>query len=212
MSETLGKRNNNYLHVKNGATPWLDKDGKDSGTDERGHAVFKDPAYGVRAGILTLRAYFFKHQLRTIAQILARWAPVTDTIGSLPGAPRNSPIEYSTFVAGRMGISYNRTLDIFDEDKSIGNLSRLKQLFFAMAAFENGGGFQVPEAVFAAGVRLLEPDIDLLGTESNDSGAESTSGLSPDAANWAIGASVGRWNKGAHFEFSAGLSRPSSIC
>src|SRR5688500_10842783 len=100
----IGIKNKNYLNVKNGRSPWIDAGGKKSKTDSRGHAVFTDPAYGVRAGIMLLRTYFFTHNLRTIAEILARWAPATDTIGSVPGGPKNSPLEYSTFVAGRMGI------------------------------------------------------------------------------------------------------------
>ena len=100
-NDSTGIRNNNYLNVKNGKDPWQDAGGRPSRTDGRGHAVFTDPAYGVRAGIILLRSYFFKHNLRTIAEILSRWAPATDTVGSLPNAPRNSPLEYSTFVSGR---------------------------------------------------------------------------------------------------------------
>ena len=43
------------------------------GTDPQGHAVFTDPVYGVRAGILLLRAYFFTYNLRTVAANLACW-------------------------------------------------------------------------------------------------------------------------------------------
>jgi hypothetical protein len=69
---SVGIKNNNYLNVKNGTSPWLDANGKSAGTDSKGHAVFKDPAYGVRAGILLLRTYFCKHKLRSIADILSR--------------------------------------------------------------------------------------------------------------------------------------------
>src|SRR5215207_4164121 len=119
-TNSTGIRNNNYLNVKNGSDPWQDAEGKPSQTDERGHAVFTDPAYGVRAGITLLRSYFFKHNLRTIAEILSRWAPASDTVGSLPNAPQNSPAEYSAFVAARVGVGFNDKLDIFKEDKTIG--------------------------------------------------------------------------------------------
>jgi murein DD-endopeptidase MepM/ murein hydrolase activator NlpD len=193
---STGERNNNYLNLKNGPSPWLDADGKDSRTDERGHAVFRNPAYGVRAGLLQLRIYYFTHQLRTIAQILARWAPSSDTVGSLPGAPQNSPKEYSTFVAGRMGISFNQQLDLFDKDKTIANLAELRELFFAMAAVEIGGGFKVPSDVFAEGVELFEPGITQQGTDQ-DAEAEPTAEQALDMARWSIKASVGRPNKGA---------------
>jgi hypothetical protein len=76
---SLGIKHNNYLKLKNGDSLWMDAGGKESKSDSKGHAIFADPAYGVRAGILQLRSYFFKHNRRTIAEILARWAPATDS-------------------------------------------------------------------------------------------------------------------------------------
>lgn len=169
---SVGIKNNNYLNVKNGTSPWLDANGKSAGTDSRGHAVFQDPAYGVRAGILLLRTYFLKHKLRTIAAILSRWAPASDTVGSLPGGPPNSPEEYSRFVSDRMGVGPNEQLRLFDGEGHIEELGQLKDLFFAMAACEigkvNGKLFKVPEKDFAAGVELIEPGIKASGTESTD--------------------------------------------
>lgn len=195
-----GLENNNYLNVKNGASRWMDAGGRESRSDSRGHAVFSDPAYGVRAGILLLRSYFFKHNLRTVAEILARWAPASDTIGSLPGAPQNSPKEYATFVAGRMGISYNQKLDIFNEDKSIGNIAQLRELFFAMAAYEVGGGFKVPLKDFNAGLELIEPGIKVDGTKihsTNTALAGASAAASAVRSKSRISGSVGRADKGA---------------
>src|SRR5687768_2581771 len=96
----VGLANNNYLNVKNGSDRWMDAGGKPSKSDSKGHAMFSDPAYGVRAGILLLRTYFLTHNLQTILEILSRWAPVTDTIGSQPGADPNNPTEYAIFVSG----------------------------------------------------------------------------------------------------------------
>ena len=66
-------RNNNYLNLKNGSYPWMDANGKDRELIHRVHAVFTDPVYGVRAGILLLRTYFFTYNLRTVAENLACW-------------------------------------------------------------------------------------------------------------------------------------------
>jgi murein DD-endopeptidase MepM/ murein hydrolase activator NlpD len=192
-----GIRNKNYLNVKNTDDRWMDAGGRTSGTDDEGHAVFADAAYGVRAGILQLRSYFFKHNRRTIAEILARWAPESDTLGSLPGMPPNSPAKYSAFVAERMGIDFNRKLDIFNEDKSVGNIARLRDLFFAMAAYENRG-FEVPVEDFNAGLELVQPGVTTAGT-----GGGSVTPITPDtepgvAAGdlvWRIGGSVGRRDK-----------------
>lgn len=194
----VGIKNKNYLNVKNGATPWLDAGGKDSKTDPKGHAVFSDAAWGVRAGILLLRSYFFKHNRRTIAEILSRWAPASDTIGSIPGAPRNSPANYSKFVAGRMRLSYNDKLEIFNEDRSIGNIGQLRDLFFAMAAYEIGGGFEVPLKDFNAGLELVQPGIKTEGTETHttNTALEAPVAQGLQAASQLSG-SVGRPDKGA---------------
>jgi murein DD-endopeptidase MepM/ murein hydrolase activator NlpD len=200
MATPTGIKNKNYLNVKNGASPWLDTGGKNSKTDSRGHAIFTDPAYGIRAGILLLRTYFFTHNLRTIAEILARWAPSTDTIGSLPGAPQNSPLEYSQFVSGRMGIGYNQRLEIFNEDKSIGNVGQLRDLFFAMAAYEVGGGFKVPVGEFNAALEIVQPGIKTDGTDTQHTNtllANAPTEAATATAKWQIGASVGRRDLGA---------------
>ncbi len=75
----VGIRNHNYLNVKNTpGNPWKES----IGTDSRGHAQFSSPEWGIRAAILTLRTYWLKHDLHSIAQILARWAGATDTVRS----------------------------------------------------------------------------------------------------------------------------------
>lgn len=197
---SVGLKNNNYLNLKNGASRWLDAGEKDSKNDSKGHAVFTDPAYGVRAGILLLRSYFFKHNLRTIAEILARWAPASDTIGSIPGALPNVPADYSKFVADRMRISYNQKLDIFNEDKSIGNIGQLRDLFFAMAAYEIGGGFKVPLKDFNAGLELVQPGIKTDGIETHSTNtalANVPAATAAVASKSKLQGAVGRWDKGA---------------
>lgn len=145
-----GVKRNNYLNVK--GKGWRGQVGNDS----RGHAIFPKPEWGIRAGIVLLRTYWFTHNLRTIAQILSRWAPVTDTIGSLPGAPKNSPREYSEFVSKRMGgISPNEKLKLFHPDRSLCDVRQLKALFEAMAAYEIGGGFDVPDQEFERALYLV---------------------------------------------------------
>jgi hypothetical protein len=161
--------------------------------------VFTDPAYGVRAGILLLRTYCFKHNLRTIAEILSRWAPASGTIGDIPGGPPNSPQEYSAFVSVRMRIGYNEKLELFNEDKSIRDISRLKGLFFAMAEFEIGNNFKVPEQEFNAGLELVQPGITNAGTRTSGARAapEVNSHVGDLTLNLQISGSVGRRDKGA---------------
>lgn len=144
-----GLRNNNPLNVK--GTTWQGQ----SGNDPRGHAIFSSPAYGVRAAIVTLRTYWFTHKLRSIAAILSRWAPATDTIGSLPNAPANSPKEYSEFVGRRCRIAPTEPLALFCADRTIENQEQLSALLKAMAAYEISSGYQLPESVVREAIQLL---------------------------------------------------------
>lgn len=217
-NDPTGIRNKNYLNVKNTkGNPWMDAGGRESGTDERGHAVFTDAAYGVRAGILQLRAYFFQHDRRTVYEILSRWAPASGTVGDLKNAPLNSPSAYSAFVAERMGIDPHQRLDIFRADKSIGNISRLRDLFEAMAAYEIGRNFRVPDDDFLAGLELVQQGITRTGTvlsphseaapapapvpageaAGGGAGEGAGEGAEPPPVLWQIDASVGRWDRQA---------------
>ncbi len=189
----VGINNKNYLNLKQVNPPWLDAGNKNSGRDTKGHAIFSDPVWGIRAGIIQLRSYFFRHNRRTVAEILERWAPSSDTIGSLPGAPPNSPQEYSNYVAGRMGISYNNRLGIFDDDQTIGNIAQLRELFFAMSAYEIGDGFKVPVSEFNAGLELVEPGIKAEGADVH----ATNTALAGVVTHWKITSSVGRWEKEA---------------
>ena len=146
---STGIRNKNYLNVK--GSGWKGQ----TGSDSRGHAIFKLPEWGIRAGIVLLRTYWFTHNLRTIAAILSRWAPATDTVGSLPGAPKNSPAEYSRFVAKRVGIGPNDKLRLFHPDRTLCDVRQLKALFEAMAAYEIGGGFDTPDQEFERALYLV---------------------------------------------------------
>ncbi len=151
--ETLGIKHKNYLNVKNNPSdPWKGS----IGTDDRGHTIFDDPVYGIRAAIITLRTYWFRYNKRTIAEILATWAPASDTIGSLPDAPPNSPPQYSEFVTGRTGIDYNQPLDFFDAHQQVKNKAQLTSVIKAMAEYENYAGFDFPDAIVDQAIQLIE--------------------------------------------------------
>ncbi len=149
--DTLGVRQKNLLNVK-GADAWLYSLGRDS----RGHHRFPTFAKGLRAGIINLRSYWVRHRLRTISGILSRWAPVSDTVGSLPGAPKNSPRNYSLFVSERMGgFSPLAPLSLFTPDGSVEDADQLYALVEAMAAYENKPALKLPRDVFDEALRLL---------------------------------------------------------
>jgi hypothetical protein len=156
-AETTGTRNKNLLNVKDADGPKLT--GKDwmymTGSDSRGHAIFPTYAKGLRAGIVNLRSYRTRYGLQSISEILSRWAPSSDTIGSLPGAPKNSPLDYSRFVATRVGIPHNVPLRVFDADGNVTDADRLYRLVSAMVEYENKVGVVPPRAIFNEALRLL---------------------------------------------------------
>lgn len=160
----VGIRNKNYLNVKNKPDdPWNDAEGKPSGTDAHGHAVFSSAAFGVRAGLLQLRAYFLKHtpKRQTINDIISEWAPADDTEGSLEGGRPNQPGPYAEFVARQMGVGVNDKLKLFNADGTINDAAQLRDLFYAMAANEIGNNFRVPDEDFKAGLELVQPGVAL---------------------------------------------------
>jgi len=149
---TTGERHLNPLNVKAPRQPyWKGQVDRDS----RGHAVFDDLRFGIRAGIIILRSYWTVHDLQTIEQILARWAPVTDTIGSLAGAAQNDPGDYAIFVAKRVGISPRTKLDIFTTAGAIKNEAQLFILFNAMARYENHPGYIVEKPDFDGALKII---------------------------------------------------------
>lgn len=146
---SVGLKNNNPLNVK--GKGWQGQ----TGTDSRGHAIFKAPEWGVRAAIVLLRTYWFTHGLTSIAAILSRWAPVSDTIGSLPNAPKNSPADYSRFVARRVDESPTERLRLFKKDRTLDDTDQLKDLVEAMASYEIGGGYDLPDDQFRKALYLV---------------------------------------------------------
>jgi len=150
---TVGIRNRNLLNVKqNPANPWR----YSTGADSRGHTIFPSFPKGLRAGIITLRTYWTTHRLRTVADILARWAPSSDTIGSIPGAPPNSPAAYARFVSERMGVSPTSGLMLFRDNGEVRSAEQLFALVAAMATYENVASLVLPRSVFDEALKLID--------------------------------------------------------
>lgn len=148
LASRTGIRHNNPLNIKAGA--WKGK----TGSDSRGHSIFSKPAWGIRAAAINLRTYYNKRGLNTVAKILSRWAPTSDTIGSLPGAPPNSPKDYAQFVHRRTGLAPNRTLDLFAGNR-VADHDQLAALIKAMAEYEIGSGFRLKPTTIDAGLALI---------------------------------------------------------
>lgn len=150
--DSVGVRHRNLLNVKqNPADPWRFSIGQDG----KGHTIFPSFPKGLRAGIINLRSYWTRHKLRTIAAILSRWAPSSDTIGSIKGAPANSPKDYSDFVAGRMGLEPVSPLSLFTDSGEVRDRDQLFEIVSAIAAYENDADLDLPRDVFDEALRLL---------------------------------------------------------
>ena len=84
---------NNYWCVK---TPKDDQWVGQTAKDPANHAIFDDATYSARAFTRIMRSYRFRHNLRTARQILSRYAPSSDCLGSQRfcpvGNPNNSPL------------------------------------------------------------------------------------------------------------------------
>lgn len=151
LASRTGVRHLNPLNVKAPSeTYWRRQIGRDS----RGHAIFADPADGIRAAVVLLRTYGQAYHLHSVAEILSRWAPVSDTVGSLPGAPANSPAEYARFVERKTGLNPLENLRLFKGGK-VNDRRNLADLITAMAEYEIGSGFQLNPDVVQRGIDRL---------------------------------------------------------
>ncbi len=131
-----GIRNNNPGNLKKSDTQWQGL--ADTQTDGT-FFVFKTPLYGIRALARTLIAYQVKHSLRTIRQIIGRWAPALE----------NDTVAYIKAVSASSGFEPDVELDMHKYE-------HLKAITLAIIAFENGQqpytATQIDKALVLAGV------------------------------------------------------------
>ena len=69
--EVRGLRNNNPGNIRLGKTPFK---GEIAGGD-KAFRKFENIIYGYRAMMIILHRYYYTYHLRTVAQIIRRWAP-----------------------------------------------------------------------------------------------------------------------------------------
>jgi hypothetical protein len=107
-------------------------------TDER-FCVFIAPVWGIRALAKVLLAYYAKHHLATVREIIRRWAPPTE----------NDSGAYVAAVSNRMGVNPDALLKLTER-------KFLKPLVEAIIQHENGSqpydDATIDEALTKAGV------------------------------------------------------------
>ena len=150
---TVGTRNRNLMNVKQDPrNPWKYSTGKDS----KNHTIFPSYATGLRAGIINLRSYWVRHGLKTLSGITNRYAPASDTIGSVAGAKPNQPSVYATFISKRMkNWPVNSPLMLFTDSGEIRSHEQLFQMVSAIVSYENGSAVVLPRKVFDDAVALI---------------------------------------------------------
>lgn len=117
MKKTRGERNNNPGNIRISSANWQ---GKIKGGDSA-FETFGDAQAGIRAMAKLLKTYQTKYNLRTVRQIINRWAPASE----------NNTEAYIRSVAGALGVGP-------DEVISLANDAVLSGLVEAVIQHENG--------------------------------------------------------------------------
>lgn len=134
-STPRGVRNNNPGNIDRTSTPWQGEDRSAAATAREGRfCVFLTPQAGFRALAKTLLTYQHKHGLRTVKEIISRWAPPVE----------NNTSAYVQQVATAVGVSPSEIIRL-DNPVTLGRLAT------AIAKHENGGLYWSAD-VIAAGV------------------------------------------------------------
>ncbi|MER0817368.1 structural protein, partial [Pseudomonas aeruginosa] len=129
----------NIRHAK--GTRWQ---GMSANQNDSAFVQFTGPQWGIRAIARTLITYQDKHALRTIRQIISRWAPPSE----------NNTESYIRQVAARVGVAPDARIDVYD-------YRIMRTLVEAIVRHENGPG-PLPEGSWY-GEGLINEGLHLAG-------------------------------------------------
>lgn len=117
---TRGERNNNPGNIREYANDphWI---GERATDDDTAFEEFDTPEAGIRALAKVLLSYQRKHGLRTVQQIISRWAPSNE----------NNTLAYIDAVAKSMGV-------LSETDVDLESSTRMFDLVKAIIRHENG--------------------------------------------------------------------------
>lgn len=118
-----GIRNNNPGNIDyNPRNDWQGQVGIERGVPKPRFAEFIDPESGIRALGKLIRAYQNKHGLKSIEQIISRWAPSNE----------NNTRAYAEAVAKAVGVTAHANINV-------NRIAILRPLVEAIIRHENGG-------------------------------------------------------------------------
>ncbi|PKR41185.1 structural protein [Serratia ureilytica] len=118
-NEPRGIRNNNPGNIRwgddwRGLVPYAQR-------TDKSFCQFTAPEYGIRAMVIILRNYQRKRGLKTVADIINRWAPPVE----------NNTLAYINSVAKSVGVKPDQAIDVMDSRVMI-------PLLEAIITHENG--------------------------------------------------------------------------
>lgn len=99
---TRAERNNNPGNIRRDGTQWQ---GMSPVQDDPDFVHFIDAAHGFRAMATILRNYSLHDHVRTLHDVIYRWAPPNENMSDL----------YTAFVTRRTGIKSDQPLDLTDK-------------------------------------------------------------------------------------------------
>lgn len=160
--QARGIRNNNPGNLRRTTDPWQ---GLSQHQNDRAFFQFETPIYGIRALARTLIAYQDKHGLRSINQLISRWAPPAE----------NETSAYISSVCKRTGFAASTPLDMHED-------RHLRPLVEAIIWHENGqqpySVAQLTKALVLAGVEPTEqPLADTRTVQGGKAAVAATAGV-----------------------------------
>src|SRR5690606_5518076 len=136
MAEPRGIRNNNPGNLVKTDSTWL---GEIAGDDSR-FATFEKPEYGIRAMAKQLSLYQSRDGLRTVDEIINKWAPPNENPATVQGT-------YQAAVAKALGVTPQDPIDLSDPKV-------LRGLVTSMLTVENGKN-PYDDSVIDAGISMM---------------------------------------------------------
>lgn len=128
-----GLRNNNPLNIRRNSDIFQ---GEVNPSRDKDFKQFKSMAYGYRAAFKIIMNYYRIYNLKTIRQIIGRWAPENE----------NNTSAYVSLVSSYSDIPADDLIDINNKDKMI-------KIVAGMSKIENGREAVMPDVI--AGWNLL---------------------------------------------------------
>lgn len=122
MNVPRGVRNNNPFNIKDSRIAWKGENGRN---DDKTFEEFMNPIDGIRAGVKILRNYKRLHGIKTVRDLINRFAPPKNEQGEF----ENHTDSYINVVARALNVEPDAVIDI---DQHLLPLSR------AIIKHENG--------------------------------------------------------------------------